>query len=94
MIHALYFSLILVSLQAQDSWFQRKCRLVNHSTSALSYLLPSFLSFNSEGRFGGACSTVCLGLRLSCPPTARITSFVFAVTTSRARWRENKSPAD
>ncbi|XP_065180530.1 nuclear pore complex protein Nup155-like [Sycon ciliatum] len=37
-----------VVYQAQDSWFQRKCRLVNHSTSALSYLLPSFLSFNSE----------------------------------------------
>lgn len=30
--------------QAQDSWFSRKCRKINHSSSSLSFLVPSFLS--------------------------------------------------
>ncbi|KAF8787954.1 Nuclear pore complex protein Nup155 like protein [Argiope bruennichi] len=30
--------------QAQDSWFGRKCRKINHSSSTLSFLVPSFLS--------------------------------------------------
>ena len=47
--------------QAQDSWFQRKCRLVNHSTSALSYLLPSFLAFSSEGQWA-IIMVVCAGI--------------------------------
>ncbi|GFS70486.1 nuclear pore complex protein Nup155 [Nephila pilipes] len=32
------------SYQAQDSWFSRKCRKINHSSSTLSFLVPSFLS--------------------------------------------------
>jgi len=35
--------------QAEDGWFSRKCRKVNHSTSRLSFLVPSFLSFSEEG---------------------------------------------
>ncbi|XP_070562899.1 nuclear pore complex protein Nup155-like [Ptychodera flava] len=31
--------------QAEDGWFSRKCRKINHSTSKLSFLVPSFLSF-------------------------------------------------
>ncbi|KFM62014.1 Nuclear pore complex protein Nup155, partial [Stegodyphus mimosarum] len=30
--------------QAQDGWFSRKCRKINHSSSTLSFLVPSFLS--------------------------------------------------
>lgn len=33
-----------VVYQADDGWFHRKCRRVNHSTSILSYFVPSFLS--------------------------------------------------
>ncbi|KAL4235731.1 hypothetical protein ACF0H5_004123 [Mactra antiquata] len=29
-----------------DGWFSRKCRKVNHSTSTLSFLVPSFLNFS------------------------------------------------
>ncbi|XP_074640475.1 nuclear pore complex protein Nup155-like [Tubulanus polymorphus] len=32
--------------QAEDGWFSRKCRKVNHSTSTLSFLMPSFLNFS------------------------------------------------
>ncbi|BFZ16747.1 hypothetical protein BsWGS_19786 [Bradybaena similaris] len=32
--------------QAEDGWFSRKCRKVNHSTSSLSFLIPSFFSFS------------------------------------------------
>ncbi|XP_054719689.1 nuclear pore complex protein Nup155-like [Uloborus diversus] len=32
------------SYQAQDSWFSRKCRKINHSSSSLSFLVPTFLS--------------------------------------------------
>ncbi|GFN98864.1 nuclear pore complex protein nup155-like [Plakobranchus ocellatus] len=32
--------------QAEDGWFSRKCRKVNHSTSSLSFLIPSFLNFS------------------------------------------------
>ncbi|XP_050400754.1 nuclear pore complex protein Nup155 isoform X1 [Patella vulgata] len=32
--------------QAQDGWFSRKCRKINHSTSNLSFLVPSFLNFS------------------------------------------------
>ncbi|XP_006813093.1 nuclear pore complex protein Nup155-like, partial [Saccoglossus kowalevskii] len=31
--------------QAEDGWFSRKCRKINHSTSKLSFLVPSFLNF-------------------------------------------------
>ncbi|XP_022087297.1 nuclear pore complex protein Nup155-like [Acanthaster planci] len=34
--------------QAQDGWFSRKCRKVNHSSSSLSFLVPSFLTFSEE----------------------------------------------
>ncbi|KAK4316417.1 hypothetical protein Pmani_012431 [Petrolisthes manimaculis] len=33
--------------QAEDGWFSRKCQKVNHSKSALSYVLP-FLSFSED----------------------------------------------
>ena len=36
--------------QAEDGWFSRKCRKVNHSHSMLSFLVPSFLSFSEEGK--------------------------------------------
>lgn len=32
--------------QAEDGWFSRKCRKVCHSTSSLSFLVPSFLNFS------------------------------------------------
>uniref|UniRef100_A0A0B7BCT5 Nucleoporin Nup133/Nup155-like N-terminal domain-containing protein n=1 Tax=Arion vulgaris TaxID=1028688 RepID=A0A0B7BCT5_9EUPU len=32
--------------QAEDGWFSRKCRKVNHSTSSLSFLIPSFFNFS------------------------------------------------
>ena len=32
--------------QAEDGWFSRKCRKINHSTSMLSVLVPSFLNFS------------------------------------------------
>jgi nuclear pore complex protein Nup155 len=37
-----------VVYQAEDGWFSRKCRKVNHSQSKLSFLIPSFLSFSDE----------------------------------------------
>ncbi|RWS23862.1 nuclear pore complex protein Nup155-like protein, partial [Leptotrombidium deliense] len=37
-----------VVYQAEDGWFSRKCRKVNHSTGALSFLIPSFISFSEE----------------------------------------------
>lgn len=37
--------------QAEDGWFSQKCRKVNHSTSRLSFLVPSFLSFSEEGLY-------------------------------------------
>lgn len=36
--------------QGSGNWFGKKCKKVNHSASALSFLVPSFLSFSfSEG---------------------------------------------
>lgn len=32
--------------QAEGGWFGRSCRKVNHSTSLLSYVMPSFLNFS------------------------------------------------
>jgi nuclear pore complex protein Nup155 len=45
--------IFLFFLQADDGWFSRKCRKINHSTSALSFLVPSFLnfSFSEDGEF-------------------------------------------
>ena len=40
-----------VVYQAEDGWFSRKCKKINHSTSMLSFLVPSFLSFSEEGTF-------------------------------------------
>ncbi|XP_063962394.1 nuclear pore complex protein Nup155-like [Lytechinus pictus] len=34
--------------QAQDGWFSRKCRKVNHSSGVLSYLIPSMLQFSDK----------------------------------------------
>jgi len=44
-----------VIYQAKEGWFSGKCSLVNHSSSFLSFLVPSFLSFTEEG------SRVCRG---------------------------------
>lgn len=38
-----------VVYQAREGWFSKKCKLINHSSSFLSYLVPSFLSFSEEG---------------------------------------------
>ena len=32
--------------QAEDGWFSRKCKKINHSTSKLSFMVPSFLNFS------------------------------------------------
>ena len=40
-----------VVYQAEDGWFYRKCRKINHSTSVMSYILPSFLSFSEQGKY-------------------------------------------
>lgn len=34
--------------QAEESWFARKCRKVNHSYSIMSYVTPSFLKFGEQ----------------------------------------------
>lgn len=34
--------------QAEDGWFSRKCRKINHSYSVLSYVTPSFLNFSEQ----------------------------------------------
>lgn len=34
-----------VSYSAGDGWFGRRCRKLNHSSSALSFLVPAFLSY-------------------------------------------------
>jgi len=49
----LVISLFCLLQQAADSWFQRKCRKVNHSSGALSFLVPSFLNatFSGEGKY-------------------------------------------
>lgn len=38
-----------VTYQAKDGWFSKRCQLNNRSTSQLSFLIPSFLSFSEEG---------------------------------------------
>jgi nuclear pore complex protein Nup155 len=38
-----------VVYQAEDGWFSRKCKKINHSSSALSFLIPSFLNMTKEG---------------------------------------------
>ncbi|KAJ8305762.1 hypothetical protein KUTeg_016307 [Tegillarca granosa] len=35
-----------LAYQANDGWFSRKCRKINHSKSSLSFLVPSFLNFS------------------------------------------------
>ena len=42
-------SLYEVVYQAEDGWFGRKCKKVNHSSSALSFFIPSFLNVSKEG---------------------------------------------
>lgn len=34
--------------QAEDGWFSRKCKKVNHSYSLLSYVTPAFLTFSEQ----------------------------------------------
>jgi len=41
-------SLYELEYQAEDRWFQKKCRKVNHSSKVLGYLMPSFLKFTQE----------------------------------------------
>ena len=38
-----------VTYQAREGWFTKRCQLVNHSVSRLSFLIPSFLSFSEQG---------------------------------------------
>ena len=42
---------IYPSIQADDGWFSKRCRKINHSVSVFSYILPSFLSFSEEGMY-------------------------------------------
>jgi len=37
---------VFVALKADDGWFSRKCRKINHSQGRLSFLVPSFLDFS------------------------------------------------
>jgi nuclear pore complex protein Nup155 len=37
-----------IAYQAEEGWFYRRCRKINHSTSVMSYILPSFLSFSEQ----------------------------------------------
>lgn len=37
-----------IAYQAEEGWFSRKCRKINHSHSILSYVTPSFLNFNEN----------------------------------------------
>lgn len=34
--------------QAEDGWFSRKCRLINHSQGILTYVTPAFLNFSEN----------------------------------------------
>ena len=51
-----------VVYQAEDGWFSRKCKKINHSTSMLSFIVPSFLSFSEEG----TCTTIKVCYTQSC----------------------------
>lgn len=44
-------SLYEIVYQAEEGWFSRKCKKVNHSSSSLSFLIPSFLIASKEGIF-------------------------------------------
>ncbi|ELU06399.1 hypothetical protein CAPTEDRAFT_198384 [Capitella teleta] len=35
-----------LAYQAEDGWFSRKCRKINHSRSSLAFITPSFLNFS------------------------------------------------
>lgn len=37
-----------ITYQAESSWFGKRCKKVNHSTSTLSFLVPSFLNALSD----------------------------------------------
>ncbi|RWS09239.1 nuclear pore complex protein nup155-like protein [Dinothrombium tinctorium] len=37
-----------ITYQTADGWFSRKCKKINHSSSALSFLIPSFFTFGEE----------------------------------------------
>lgn len=41
-------SLYEIDYQADEGWFSRKCRKINHSYSVLSYITPSFLTFSEQ----------------------------------------------
>ena len=43
LIQPFYFKLLLLMAQAEDGFFGRKCRKINHSKSSLSFLVPSFI---------------------------------------------------
>ena len=42
----LAYNVMVMCFQAEDGWFSRKCRKINHSTSRLSFIVPSFLNFS------------------------------------------------
>lgn len=37
-------SILELAYQAEDGWFHRKCRKINHSSSSFSFLIPQFLN--------------------------------------------------
>ena len=43
--HTFTSLLSIFSLKAEAGWFSQRCRKINHSKSALSFLVPSLLQF-------------------------------------------------
>ncbi|XP_067677422.1 nuclear pore complex protein Nup155-like isoform X1 [Haliotis asinina] len=44
-----------LAYQAEDGWFSRKCRKINHSTSKLSFLVPSIFNFSEDDPLEQIC---------------------------------------
>lgn len=61
-------SLYEVTYQARDGWFSKRCQLINHSLSHLSFLIPSFLSFTEEGESSNPAHLTPLAYHRKTPP--------------------------
>ena len=55
-----------VVYQAEDGWFSRKCKKINHSVSMLSFLVPSFLSLSEEGVYYSFILHVYIACDINC----------------------------
>ena len=49
-----------IGYQAEDGWFHRKCRKINHSSSLMSYLIPSFLTSKPGTYVWCVCGVWCV----------------------------------